>query len=109
LQQGRRYRESEACDGKRRGPSRSLGDNGVSKPKPRFRCGAGQAAEPGRGRELGSLVERQEKQTGPEVSGRPTNQPPIDSPQRRLARLAVRISTGVTVSFKTSVCIVRTR
>jgi hypothetical protein len=45
------------------------------------------------------------KQTGPEVSGRPMNQPLTVSPQRRPARLAARISTGVTTSFRTSVSI----
>src|SRR5581483_7085753 len=38
--------------------------------------------------------------TGPEVNGKPTNQPPTVSPQRRPARLAPRISSGVAHSLK---------
>src|SRR5579863_1752703 len=45
------------------------------------------------------------KTTGPEVSGRPTNQPPTPSPQRRPAKVAAWISSGLKTSFKTRVFI----
>src|SRR2546425_1440861 len=41
------------------------------------------------------------KAIGAEVSGRPTSQPPTAGPQRRPARLAVPIRTGVATSFRT--------
>ncbi len=37
---------------------------------------------------------------GPEVSGSPTTNPPIDSPQRRAARLATSMSSGVARTLK---------
>jgi hypothetical protein len=40
------------------------------------------------------------KAIGPEVSGRPTSQPPTAWPQRRLARLAVMIRIGVSTSLR---------
>src|SRR3989442_6745544 len=41
------------------------------------------------------------KAIGAEVSGRPTSQPPTAGPQRRPARLAVPIRTGVATSLRT--------
>src|SRR5437773_4558578 len=41
------------------------------------------------------------KAIGAEVSGRPTSQPPTAGPQRRPARLAVPIRTGVVTSLRT--------
>ena len=43
------------------------------------------------------------KAMGPEVSGRPTSQPPTAWPQRRLARLAVMIRIGVRISLRAKV------
>src|SRR5204862_54045 len=40
------------------------------------------------------------KAIGPEVKGMPTSQPPTSEPQRRLARLAAPMSTGVSVNFR---------
>jgi lactate/malate dehydrogenase, NAD binding domain len=43
--------------------------------------------------------------TGPDVSGRATNQPPTASPQRRPASVAAVIRAGVTATFSHASCI----